>query len=373
MTTNAKRIGFGLKRNRETDHALRQRQQRQLGSDDDSQRPLAADEPVDRIVRERVADRVLLQLAATELRPLRHWRARRGARERACALRRTCRCARPTRCTRSLRRWSTPLRWSDRERTAARRCRGALDLTDERAGTDADRSCDAIRPRQSSSVPRSESSSPLSVIEAAVVLVCAPAHVIGMRSVAGALDELDDVLDGFGARYQIRQQNADPTRLSRTPRGRCGSLLTPALTRAGSRRRRLTGRPGARAAIRESTSLTSPSTDTAASACPPCARRAWWYSAMFTPASPSSVPTRPMTPGTSLLVRMSSVSRGLHIDVEGADLGQARRRAGLRNSGDGDLLHSSAQPHFDRVRILLSRGLRGREVDARASPPSRGR
>src|SRR3982751_491126 len=53
-------------------------------------------------------------------------------------------------------------------------------------------------------------------------------------------------------------------------------------------------------------SLTSPSTETAARAWPPCASLAWWYSAMFTPASPSSVPTRPMTPGTSLLVRIRS-------------------------------------------------------------------
>ena len=45
----------------ESDQPVRQRHERQLGLNDDAQRPLAADEPVDRIVSECISGGVLVE------------------------------------------------------------------------------------------------------------------------------------------------------------------------------------------------------------------------------------------------------------------------------------------------------------------------
>jgi hypothetical protein len=110
---------------------------------------------------------------------------------------------------------------------------------------------------------------------------------------------------------------------------------------------------------------TSPSTATTASASPPCASRAWWYSAMFTPASPSSVPTRPITPGTSRLVSTTSVCRGF------TSTGNAPMRVSRgppsagRDAADGELLHRAAQRHLDPVG-RERRAVAGGQLDAAA-------
>jgi hypothetical protein len=53
---------------------------------------------------------------------------------------------------------------------------------------------------------------------------------------------------------------------------------------------------------------------------------------------------------------------GLDIYMKGTDSRETRRCARLRSSGNGDFLHATAQPYFDRVRIVLDRGLRRREI-----------
>ena len=61
------RVLLGREGDGEPDHLLGQRQQRELGFQHDAQRPLAADEPVHRIVRERVAHGVLLERGPPQL------------------------------------------------------------------------------------------------------------------------------------------------------------------------------------------------------------------------------------------------------------------------------------------------------------------
>ena len=46
----------------------------------------------------------------------------------------------------------------------------------------------------------------------------------------------------------------------------------------------------------------------------------------------------------------------LHIDMERADSCQPRRQSWLRRTRNRYLLHPSAQPDFDRIRIILRRG-----------------
>src|SRR5215210_3076082 len=50
--------------------------------------------------------------------------------------------------------------------------------------------------------------------------------------------------------------------------------------------------------------------------------------------------------------------------MERTDPSEAWRAARRCDSRDGNLLHSPAQSHFQRIRMLLSGGLRSREIDS---------
>ena len=66
-TTKPQRVPLRRERNREPDTVLGQREQRELRLHDDAERAFAADEPVDRIVRELEADGVLLERGAAQI------------------------------------------------------------------------------------------------------------------------------------------------------------------------------------------------------------------------------------------------------------------------------------------------------------------
>ena len=83
---------FVLARNAEADDMLRERYQRQLGLHDDAERAFAADEPIDRVLRERIARRVLVEsgppdvdrfTAGSNDRERAHVRARRTVEQRS--------------------------------------------------------------------------------------------------------------------------------------------------------------------------------------------------------------------------------------------------------------------------------------------------
>ena len=136
-----------------------------------------------------------------------------------------------------------------------------------------------------------------------------------LRSAGGRIPEDEDLealememMAGAAAQAEAEEEAAERARAERGPvaieyddDGKPTPALLKKLAASG-----LEGTdPASLRSVGRSTSRTEagtfPSSVTTASASPPGVMRAWWYSAMFTPAPPSAVPTCPMTPGTSSL------------------------------------------------------------------------
>ena len=182
-TTKRERRELVCERDREADHARRPRLQQQLGFDHHAERALAADEPVHRVVHEGVARRCSSPASggagrarspsASATRERRDVRARGAVAQRA----RTAGVAGDRaadgalllarRIGREEQAVLRPAR-AARRRAARRRPRG--------------RCVAAGRRPRCGRAPRSESSTPRSVIHAPVVLDCPPAAVTGRRS-----------------------------------------------------------------------------------------------------------------------------------------------------------------------------------------------